>query len=642
MAAKRSGPDWSRRRVIALAVTIAIAGSSAAADFAVRFHDDNRLAQGERLSASAQAELERAAGFPLVAEGRDADGAFRFRFALPLDDANARASMNRIRATGAVLYADTTPDARRTTKRAADTANETVTSLIVVTRPEAKRAGLLATPARARIEQKIGTTIARQRPLSGGAQLLELDAALSRWAARAAVEKLAQDPDVLHVEIDRRAKPAAMPSDPMIAQQWNLVDAIGGINAPAAWDVTTGSAAVPIAIIDTGMLPHPDLALRVTAGYDFVADRRFSNDGDGRDPDPTDPGDWVTAQESAEPGGALQACAVTNSTWHGTMVGGTLAAATNNGSGVSGINWTGPLVNVRVMGKCGGALSDVADGIRWAAGIAVAGVPANPSPARVLNLSMSGPGPCGPILQGAVTEALAKGAVIVAAAGNGNDDVDDHWPANCNGVIAVAATSKNGSRAFYSSHGARIAVSAPGGGTGGSIPILRNGGTTSADPNGYGYGQQVGSSLAAPHVSGAISLALSYEQDLGGAELRSLLEATARPFPTVATDQCTAAICGAGIVDAASALAVLQDRAPVGAFPTPSPQPAPNPGVPAPEPRPPVPPPAAAMAPSAAPVPLANGWRAKTPEELERLSKDANAAAANDASARFLSGTVER
>jgi len=628
--------EWNKRQAMALVLALAAATTASAAPpvaIAIRFHDDNPLAQGAALSASAQAELERAAGFPLVSQGRDGDGAFRFAFALPVDAASARAALNRVRATGAVLYADALPAADTRAKAAATGDGVPVTALIVVTRPQAKRGDVLATPARARLEAKIGTTIARQRLLAGGAQHLELDRPLSPADARSAVEKLASDPDVLHVEVDRRAHATATPSDPMFGQQWNLIDGLGGINAPAAWDIATGNSAQPVAIIDTGMLPHPDLAGRVVAGYDFISDVRFSNDGDGRDADPADPGDWVTSEESTTPGGALQACPVSNSTWHGTMVGGTLGAVANNGSGMSGVNWTSPLVNVRVMGKCGGALSDVADGIRWAAGIAVPGVPANRYPARVLNLSMAGPGACSPILQAAITEALTQGAVIVAAAGNGNDDVDNHWPANCNGVIAVAATSKNGSRAFYSSYGARIALSAPGGGIGGSIPTLRNTGTTSPDPNGYGYGQQLGSSLAAPHVAGVLSLALAFEADLGAAELRAVIESTARPFPTVSSEQCTTSMCGAGIVDAASALAALSARSPTDArpmpapAPSPAPQPAPAPpATPAPEPVPlPISPEPVATTPPAFPVPVAGGWHAKRPEEIERLRKHAGA-----------------
>ena len=462
--------------------------------------------------------------------------------------------MNRLRATGALVYADVVRDARSAlAKQYAGVDSNPVTSVIVKPKFSAKKAfdGARA----ATVAAKASVAVAGARALADGSQVITFATPLSARDAQAVVAALAADDSVAHVEIDRRATTQAQPADPLYASQWNLNDPVGGIAAPRAWDVTTGDPHAPIAVLDTGILPHPDLANRVVAGYDFIADANFSNDGDGRDADPSDPGDFVSQAESTTPGSALQGCATTNSTWHGTMVAGTLGASVNNGSGVSGINWKSPIVNVRVLGKCGGALSDVADGIRWAAGAAVPGVPVNPRPARVINLSLAGSGECGPILQSAVTDATARGAIVVAAAGNDNGDVANTWPANCNGVIAVAATSKNGSRAFYSNSGTRIAVSAPGGGVGGSIPVLRNASTTSPDPTGYGYGQQLGSSLAAPHVAGIASLLLAVDPYLTAAEVQAHIEAGARTFPTVATDPCSTSLCGAGIADATSTIA---------------------------------------------------------------------------------------
>jgi serine protease len=306
-----------------------------------------------------------------------------------------------------------------------------------------------------------------------------------------------------------------------------------------------------------------------------------------------------------------------------------VGAVANNGVGLAPINWKSPILNVRVMGKCGGALADIADGIRWAAGLPVPGIPLNARPARVINLSLSGQGACGPILQSAVTDALAAGAVVVAAAGNDNASADDRWPSNCNGVIAVAATSRNGSRAFYSNHGSRIAVAAPGGGFGGSIQILRNSGATTADPLGYIYGQQVGTSLATPHVSGTVSLMQAIAPDLTPAEIRALLEASARPFPTVAADPCTTATCGAGIVDAATAVLRAREHGVDVSLPPPLPPTMPPPGNVEPAPMAPPtapgtpapPPPTGAEAPPPVPVPLPGGWTAKDPEVLTRLLK---------------------
>jgi serine protease len=589
----------------ALAATFASMTAVAGAEIALRFYDDNPAARQAALSTAAQSAIESTAGLSLVAKGRDVDGAFRFGFAVEPSTAEIRNALNRLRATGALVYADiASDDAGMRAKHYAPIATAPVTSLIVRMKPT--KAGA---DAKAGVTRLRSLPLSRTRALSDGSQLLTFETPLSPSAAAVAMQELAADPDVALVEPDRRAYTQASPSDPMFVSQWNLNDPVGGIGAPQAWDFTTGDPAAPVAILDSGFLPHPDLAGRVVGGYDFMTDPRFANDGDGRDPDPSDPGDFVTQAEATTPGSALFGCRVQNSSWHGTMVAGTLGAAVNNGSGVSGVNWRNPILNVRVLGKCGGALSDIAEGIRWAAGLPVPGVPANPRPARVINLSLAGPGACGAILQSAVTDAIANGAVVVAAAGNDNDDVANHWPANCNGVIAVAATSKDGSRAYYSNYGARIAISAPGGGNGGSIPVLHNTGTTSPNGAGYNYWQQIGSSLAAPHVAGIASLALAMDPNLSPAEVRWLIESNARAFPAVGSEACSAATCGAGIADAARTVAFLAPNGPTSSTPPGSGKKAP-PELPRPNPPP------EARIPSPTLAPVAGGWQAKSEADL--------------------------
>src|SRR5205823_4685517 len=200
-----------------------------------------------------------------------------------------------------------------------------------------------------------------------------------------------------------------VPNDTMYGQQWHYFEARGGINLPPAWDVTTGSASLTVAVVDSGVVPHADLAGRLVPGYDFISDASMSNDGDGRDADARDPGDY--------------GCNGAASSWHGTHVAGTIGAASNNGAGVAGINWSSKILPVRVMGKCGGYTSDIVDGMRWAAGIAVIGVPANANPARVINLSLGSDGACSSAFQSAVNDVIARGTVVVAAAGNSNSDV---------------------------------------------------------------------------------------------------------------------------------------------------------------------------------------------------------------------------
>ena len=620
------------RRTLALSLALAVVTTPAIArtEIALRFYDDNAAAQGASLSPVAHAVIEKTAGTPLVALGRDSDGAYRFGFALEASHGGMHATdvrnvLNKLRATGAVVYADLVADQRSTlAKQNAPLRTHAVTSLIVRMKSATKDIDL-----KSRIGAKSGVPVRELRKLGDGSHVIALGAPLSPRDVSNVLQRLGADPDVAHVEIDRRARTQAQPSDPMYTSQWNLSDPAGGIGAPRAWDFTTGDANAPIAILDTGVLPHPDLAGRVVGGYDFVADVNFSNDGDGRDADATDPGDFVTDAEKSVPGSPLQGCSTTNSTWHGTMVAGTLGAAVNNGNGMSGVNWASPLLNVRVLGKCGGALSDVADGIRWASGLSVPGIPANARPARIINLSLAGDGDCGPILQSAVTAAVANGSVVVVAAGNNNDDAANHWPANCNGVIAVAATSKNGSRAFYSNSGSRISISAPGGGVGGSIPVLRNSGTTTADPNGFGYGQQLGSSLAAPHVAGIASLVLAMDSVMSPAEVRALIESKARAFPAVTTDPCSTSLCGAGIADAANTLSSLATAghppvtpAPIPpSLPAPAPTPAPPPA-PTPAPAPAEPLPSASDLPPAARAPVEGGWQSKSPD-VARLQKEA-------------------
>lgn len=598
---------------LALLMVGAVGGAGAAPMLALRFHDDNPRAQQEALDGAAQREVEAAAGFPLVARGRGSDGAFLFSPAVPLEPVRLRDALNRLRATGAVVYADAYEE--RIGKRAGDAGAAAPRALLVKWRTGA--APRATADVRAIVALKAGGGASTRR-LSGGVERLALPRALAADEARALVAQLEAHPDVLHAEIDRRATVQATPGDPMFAGQWSLAASPGGVDAPAAWEVTTGSAEVPIAVLDTGVLPHPDLAGRIVAGYDFVSDPVFAGDGDGRDGDPVDPGDFVTTAQANDATSPLHGCNVTNSTWHGTMVAGALGAAANNGIGLAALNWSSPLVNVRVLGRCGGTLSDIADGVRWAAGVPVPGVPANPRPARVVNLSFAGHGPCGATLQSAITDAVARGAVVVAAAGNDNAAVDERWPANCNGVIPVGATSRDGSRGFYSNHGARLAVSAPGGGIGASIDVLRNTGTTVADAAGWAYGAQVGTSLAAPLVSGTLSLMQAKAPQMSPAELHALLEQSARAFPAVPTDGCTVELCGAGIVDAGAA--VRRAAGSGGATPVP---PAPQ----FPPEAPPVvtPPPGATPPPADAPpptrVPVPGGWTAKDVDDLAQLLK---------------------
>ncbi len=169
-----------------------------------------------------------------------------------------------------------------------------------------------------------------------------------------------------------------------------------------AWLRSTGvgaAAPVAVAVLDTGITVHPDLDANVLPGYDFVSTVEYAGDGTGRDADPADPGDFVSAQDKSANPVAFSACAIENSSWHGTNIAGVVAAVTNNGDGVAGVNWNARIVPVRVAGKCGADVADIIEGMRWAAGLPVSGVPLNANPVRIVNISFGGTAACGPAYQ---------------------------------------------------------------------------------------------------------------------------------------------------------------------------------------------------------------------------------------------------
>jgi serine protease len=395
-----------------------------------------------------------------------------------------------------------------------------------------------------RLNGRAGTVLTPLHAISYNARIFALPTRVSASVAAVLAARLADDPAVAYALPDRVLKPAFVPNDPRYAEQWNLFEDSGGIRMPAAWDLETGVPEIVIAQLDTGILAHADLdPLRWVPGYDFISDRDMANDGDRRDADPTDPGDWVAAGEcgSGEPAEA--------SSWHGTQVAGIIAATTDNGAGIAGVNHGSRLLMARVLGKCGGYTSDIVDAMRWAAGLPVDGVPDNAHPARVINLSLGGEGPCDDLEQEAIDEVNARGAVVVVAAGNGWGDVADQNPANCQGVITMAATTRSGARAAYTNTGSGVDLSAPGGDAGEGVLTLSNTGSTVAVAD--DYLSVAGTSFATAQVSGIAGLMLSVNADLNPQQVRDLLVQSARPFPDAS---CNSLLCGAGIVDAAAAV----------------------------------------------------------------------------------------
>ena len=409
----------------------------------------------------------------------------------------------------------------------------------------------------------MGVDVAAPRAVTAGASLFLFDDLVPADEARTVAARLAARPDVLWAEADVRVYPTFtpyIPNDPYFPEMTDLWNGGGAqdysVKAPLVWGEQRGSSSVVVAILDTGITSHPDLDANVVSGYDFVSDVAVANDGDARDPDPSDPGDWITPAEASY--GQFQGCDVANSSWHGTHVAGTVAAVQGNALGVTGVAPEVRIQSVRVMGKCGGYNSDIAAGITWASGGSVPGVPPNPTPAKVLNMSLGGSGTCsaGSLYGSSISGAIARGATIVVAAGNDNESLANHPPANCAGVIAVTASDSRGQRSAYSNYGdyaGQATIAAPGGdfSVDGGILSTVNAGTTSPVPPGAtgSYAASQGTSMAAPHVAGAAALVVS-SGTTDPAQVRQALVSAVQSFPTYGNRwDCTVTLCGAGILD---------------------------------------------------------------------------------------------
>lgn len=377
------------------------------------------------------------------------------------------------------------------------------------------------------------------RRMGLGADVIRPSRALDAQEASEAMQTLAALPGVEYVEPDLIMRPALTPNDPSYSQQWGFFDADAGIRANTAWDLATGTG-IRVAVLDTGSTSHPDLNTNTIAGYDFISNTTTANDGGGRDSNPADPGDWTTGQCGA----------ASNSSWHGTHVAGTIAAVTNNATGVAGTAFGAKVMHARVLGTCGGSTSDIADAIIWASGGTVSGVPTLTASqkAHVINMSLGGSGSCGTTTQNAINGAVSRGTTIVVAAGNSNTNVSTATPANCANVIAVASVTSSSARSSFSNYGTGIDVSAPGS----SILSTLNSGTQA--PGAASYASYNGTSMATPHVAGTVALVQSRRLALGlalytPAQIESLLKSTAYPLAGACSGGC-----GAGIINARAAV----------------------------------------------------------------------------------------
>jgi serine protease len=437
------------------------------------------------------------------------------------------------------------------------------------------------------LAKRSGLSLGLKREISE--RMLASTIELGDASAAQTLERLRADAAVEYVAIDHRRFPhATNPNDTLFANQWYLKNTeVSAVNAIGAWDRETGSSGVVIAVLDTGVLyDHPDLGRgdlggKLLPGFDFVGAAHMSNDGDARDADPSDPGDWIDANDKTNV--MYASCDTATSTWHGTRVAGMIGALTNNSAGVAGLAWNSFILPVRVLGKCGGLDSDILAGMRWAAGLHVNGAADNPTPARILNASFGSDGACEPSYRDVIEELTARKVLLVISAGNEGTVVSS--PANCPGVAAVAAIRHAGSKVGFSSLGPEVTIAAPGGNcvnvNGGpclfSLDTTSNSGTTV--PTIHIFTDQInsnlGTSFSAPIVSGIASLMVSRNANLSTSQLLARLREGARPFPTTVADDpaiqachvpanaqdvqlaqclCTTDTCGAGMANAANSV----------------------------------------------------------------------------------------
>lgn len=446
-----------------------------------------------------------------------------------------------------------------------------------------QRAGKLASTA--------GVAIQHKRSSTADTEVFKLERPMDGDELQAVLDRLNADPAVAFAVADQRRQAQRLPSDPMVVDQWYLLSVeASATHTDQAWDLTTGDPATVVAVLDTGVRPeHPDLTGKLLPGYDFVTNVAVANDNDGRDPDASDPGDWIVAADRSQ--SIFNGCDLGNSSWHGTRVSSLIGATTDvDANGIAGGGWQTRILPVRVLGKCGGFDSDIIDGMRWAAGLTVAGVPNNPTPAKIINLSLGSDGACTAAYQQAANEVTAQGSLIIASVGN--DGIPVGAPANCDNVLGVSGVRHAGTKVGYSNLGAGADIAAPAGNCVNttvvppsnedpdgtpcvySLLVARDSGATMPESPTYSdhYLQaNFGTSFSAPLVAAAAALVNSVNPRFTPATFTTLLQESSTPFPnTSATTTticriptnfvqgeeciCTTSTCGAGMLNTAAAV----------------------------------------------------------------------------------------
>jgi len=510
----------------------------------------------------------------------------------------------------------------------------------------------------ARLSEANGIAVSPVRNLFGSTDVVRLNYMPTQQEMQGVLGRLNADPGIEYAEADGwryiEAFPADPPNDPRFTAgsddngswhgQWYLqassATTPSALSALTAWQTTTGSSSVIVAVVDTGVITaHPDLAGKLQPGYDFVscdqgnytvatgskttadcsasgssATYLFANDGHGWEAGADDPGDWIDSTDITNSLFINAGCTTAvDSSWHGTKVAGIIGALTNNGIGIAAVAPDTMLLPVRAIGKCSGRVSDIAAAIMWAAGqpvtVDAGSIAASPA-ANIINLSLGGNTACSSTEQSAINTAIAAGITVIAAAGNEGGALDA--PANCSGVISVVGLRQTGTKVPYSNlsgtAGPAASIGAPGGNcvntTAGSdclydIETTTDAGTTvpSTTPGFYTYSlldqsyldaggnpenaANVGTSFAAPMVSGIAALMLAINPDLTPQQILTRLQSSAIAFPTSSSTTstqctladstldsngdysepatpaecvCTTATCGSGMANAAAAV----------------------------------------------------------------------------------------
>ncbi|MGO2480211.1 S8 family serine peptidase [Glutamicibacter ardleyensis] len=438
---------------------------------------------------------------------------------------------------------------------------EAYDQFIVTYKASAQNAGK---PGRAKAwgkaAKEAGVSVKELRAMATGSFVVKADKELNGKDAEQFMTDMAKSGLIEAIEPDAMMKISMSPNDTRYSEQWHY-SGTNGMRLPSAWDTATGNGSV-VAVLDTGITSHSDLNANVLPGYDFVSDASSARDGNGRDSNAQDQGDWYAAGECGGSGSG-------SSSWHGTHVAGTVAAVTDNGKGVAGVAPDAKIQPVRVLAKCGGSLSDISDAIIWASGGYVPGVPTNSNPADTINMSLGGGGACGSTYQAAIDTAVSRGTSVIVAAGNESQNASNVRPANCSNVVVVAASNPSGGPSFYTNYGSAIDVTAPGGDTRyAGQGVLSTINTASTTPSSEGYAFYQGTSMATPHVAGMVALMKSKSPSLTPAQVESALKNGTRSMPA----GCSIG-CGTGLVDATKIMTALG-----GSTPDPEPDPQPEPG----------------------------------------------------------------